>query len=306
MVRAENKQPLAKRKAFFTYLDKRIPFSFWSNAVPGAAPDTVLFLGTGQIGRIPKWVAAAAPPGVAVIEGLPHWHSHPDAHDLPEFSHAYTKSAYETVLETFALPRMHVIAESQATPSTMWLVNQMPGQIGNVALLLPMGLNTSNFGETDEARLSELKRRSLRTFLQPEQSPLRDPRNLYVAAGLLRANAPGLLNGATARKHAKGISADMSEEFRALLNDAPQYSRQVFLFLGGKDTIFPADEISQALKAKSLHQPQVVVVPEATHASLAAKASRQLLQKAVEAVRSRPPSKANLSINNKIPLTNGT
>jgi len=51
---------MKKLEAYFTYRNKQIPFSFWVN--PGyTQPDTIIFLGTGQIKRIPYWVAKAAP-----------------------------------------------------------------------------------------------------------------------------------------------------------------------------------------------------------------------------------------------------
>jgi hypothetical protein len=273
------------QKAVFMYHAKQIVFRFWWHAEPGDDPDTILFLGTGQVGKTAKWVAAAVPAGVVVVEGLPHWHSHASAHDLVDFSNIYTKYAYEAVLEKFKRSRMHVVSESQAAPGVMWLINQVPEKISNAAFILPMGLNAGYFGNTDRERRRILGQRSLQTLLQPEQSPLHDVRNLYIATMLVRVNSRGLLNGSTLKKYTHGIAQDMLDEFRLLVGNAAQYNRHVSLLLGGKDKIFPAHEIKTALGMRLLDRIHIYDFPNVTHGSLAVRGSKPLLDCAVKAVR---------------------
>ena len=270
-----------KHQALFAYANKEIPFYFWLQEST-APPDTVFFLGTGQVGKIPRWIAQIAPAGVVVVEGIPHWHSDASASDLVEFSLAYTKCAYEAVLETFKLPSMNIIGESQACPPTIWLANQLPEKIRNIALILPMGLNTSSFGETDDAKFKELRKRSLQTILHPEQFDLR---NLYAAMQLLRIILSGMKDGSTVKKYTKGISQDITEEFRALLKHREMKSHSVTLFLGERDKLFPAHEIEQSLKKASINTAYIEIIPRKSHTSLVVKTARPIISRVVEVVR---------------------
>lgn len=278
----QNKAKRAKKhRALFAYADKKVPFYFWLQE-SDTPPDTVLFLGTGQVGKIPRWVTQAAPSGVVVVEGLPHWHSNASASDLVEFSLAYTKCAYEAVLETFQLSSMNIIGESQACPPTIWLANQLPEKTRNIALILPMGLNADSFGETDEAKFKELRKRSLQTILQPEQFDLR---NLYAAMQLLRIILSGIRDGSTVKKYTKGISQDITEEFRTLLKHRAMKSHSVTLFIGERDKLFPTHEIEQSLKKASINNVHIEIIPRKSHTSLVVKTARPIINRVVEMVR---------------------
>ena len=93
---------LHKHRGHFAYAHKNISYHFWSTLQPGIPPDTVLFLGTSQVGKIAQWVAEAMPTGTVVVEGAPHWHAHPSAHDLHDFMQNYT-----TRLVLLRLSRTH-------------------------------------------------------------------------------------------------------------------------------------------------------------------------------------------------------
>lgn len=272
---------LQKHQALFTYANKEIPFYFWLHE-SDTPPDTVFFLGTGQVGKIPRWIAQIAPSGVVVIEGIPHWHGDASANDLVDFSLAYTKCAYEAVLKTFKVSGMNIISESQACPPTIWLANQLPEKVRNVALILPMGLNTSSFGETDEAKFKELRKRSLQTILQPEQFDLR---NLYAAMQLLKIVISGIKDGSTVKKYTKGISQDITEEFRTLLKHREVKSHSVTLFIGERDKLFPAHEIRQSLKKASITNVRIEIIPRKSHTSLVVKTARPIINLIVETVR---------------------
>jgi pimeloyl-ACP methyl ester carboxylesterase len=274
---------LVKHTAIFTYLGSNIPFNFWTNTTVGNPPDTVLFLGTGQIGKIPGWIARAAPTGLVVVDGMPHWHSDPTADDLVSFANNYMQCAFEAVLNTFDRAAMHVIGESQAAPSVIWLANQLPDKVTNIALVLPMGLNTSSFGATDEARFAELRRRALKSILQRDQSALWDVRNLYISGVVAKIIIAGLRDGSTVRKYTKGISQDMIKDFKQLLADRPHH--RITLLLGGKDHVFPASEITESLKQAAISKVNIEILPEKSHGSLAVRSARPLVSRAMAAVR---------------------
>lgn len=280
MLQNKTKQ-VKKHRALFAYANKEIPFYFWLQE-SDTLPDTVLFLGTGQVGKIPRWIARVAPAGVVIVEGIPHWHSDASASDLVDFSLAYTKCAYEAILETFKLSSMNIVGESQACPPAIWLTNQLPERTRNIALILPMGLNTDNFGETDEAKFKELRKRSLQTILQPEQFDLR---NLYAAMQLLRIILSSIKDGSTVKKYTKGISQDITEEFRTLLKHRAMKSHSVTLFIGERDKLFPAHEIEQSLKKASINNVHIEIIPRKSHTSLVVKTARPIINMVVEMVR---------------------
>lgn len=262
-----------------------MPYSFWSNSTSEIAPDTVLFLGTGQVGKIPKWVADRAPSGVVIVEGLPHWHSDPSGEDLKDFTQLYTESAFQVVLETFKTTSMHIVGVSQATPGTVWLANSMPENIKNVALVLPMGLTTSILGRTDKERFKELRKRSIRTLLQTGQSLFHDFRNIYIATLLIKIVVAGIPNGSTVNKYTKGISQALLGDFASLIVTQEKYKRHVSLLVGAEDKIFPAHEIKQALAEAALDTVNIIVVPKLSHSSLAIRSSQQVVDQAINTVR---------------------
>src|SRR5688572_9566873 len=103
----------------FRYGGKEISFSFWLTPEDTIHPDIAIFLGAGQVGSIPRWVARSAGPGVVVVDGLPHWESHPSGHDTAQFATAYIQRAFEAIQKEFGLRELNVIAESQAALATV-------------------------------------------------------------------------------------------------------------------------------------------------------------------------------------------
>jgi hypothetical protein len=149
-----------------------------------------------------------------------------------------------------------------------------------------MGLNTSSFGDTDQARFKELRKRALQTLVHIEQSWLRDVRNVYITALLLKIIASGVRDGSTVNKYTMGISEDMMDQFRRLTEGQERRRRSLTLFLGAQDNIFPANEIKQSLKKASIGSIDIVVVARKSHSSLALRSSRPLVRRVVEVVRS--------------------
>lgn len=269
---------MKKHDAFFNYRDKQIPFSFWVNR-GNTHPDTIIFLGTGQIKRIPYWVAKAAPAGVVVVEGLPHWHSDPNAEDIVTFTQEYTRSAFLTILKMYAQNNMNIIAQSQAAPGVLWLANELSEKVGNVALILPMGLNTEHLGNTNEQRYNELKKRSAKSLFHPEQLELK---NIYAGLILAKIIARGYSDGSTKRKYTKGVSYSALNELADMLKNN---RRSVYLFLGEDDILFPVSEVRSSLHKAMITAVNIEVVPKKSHTSLTTRQSVRMIARAIHAVR---------------------
>jgi len=261
----------------FTYREKKISVNFYVNKQDGAAVDTVLFLGTGQVGKIPRWVAAHAPAGVVVVEGLPHWESAPNGSDLVAFSNLYTRSAYDAILKTFKCTNMHVIASSQAAPSVLWLVSEAIGQVHNVAFILPMGFNTEYFGMSNVARFKELRKRALLTILQKDQSVFSDIRNMYISFNLMRIILAGISDGSTVKKYTVGISENMTEVLRKFAVQQKRLGHQLTIYVGARDKVFPPHEVRQTLSDADICDVTIITVPDISHASLATRRHQSLL-----------------------------
>lgn len=269
---------MKKHTAYFIYQNKRIPFSFWVNS-GDTHPDTVIFLGTGQIKRIPYWVAKTALSGTVVVEGLPHWHSNPNAEDIVSFTQEYTKCALLTILKLHNRSRMHLLAQSQAAPGVLWLAAQLPGNVGNIALILPMGLTVNHLGNTNEERYDELKKRSLKSLFHPEQL---GAKNIYAGLILAAIIARGHTDGSTKRKYTKGVSHNALDDLATVIKGNVH---KVSLFLGEDDVLFPADEIKYSLAEANLTNVGIEVMPKKSHTSLTTKQSTEMVNRAIRAVR---------------------
>ena len=248
-------------------------------------PDTVVFLGTGQIGRVAQWAAQAAPSGVVVVEGAPHWHAHPSARDLYDFMYEYTLTAFQAVLSEFAITSAHVIAQSQAAPGIVRLGNNYSNLVDNVVLMAPLGFAASIFGDTSETQVRTLVRRTARTFLQFSQSPLYDPRNIYIGFMLVRAILMESERGASKRKYATGLAYDMREDCRALMKRQREKGKALTLLLGNKDKIFTVQEIKPLIDGMGIEDVQIRVLPGVSHLSLAVRGGKKVLKAAIDIVR---------------------
>lgn len=271
--------------AFFLYKGKKIALNFYTRRQTGAVVNAVLFLGTGQVGKIPRWVAANMPAGVVVVEGLPHWESEASGSDLVAFSHLYTQSAFDAVLKEFKCSAMHIIGSSQAAPSAIWLANNNSEQIKNVAFILPMGLNTAYFGSNDRERFRELRRRALLTMMQKDQLIFGDIRNAYISLNLMRIIVAGIGDGSTVNKYTVGISEDMTEAMRQLIATQKRLGRKILVYVGERDKVFPPHEVRQALKDAEIHDVAAIVVPGISHGSLAMRKYNSFLAGVVKDVR---------------------
>lgn len=273
----------------FTFAKKNITFNFWS--VPAdTPPDTVVFLGAGQVGNIPRWVAQASSEGVVAVDGLPHWEAHPSGEDTAAFTAAYVQTAFEQVLKTFGVPKMHLMAESQAAPGVVVLARNMPDKVGNLALIRPLGFSAQALGESDKIRMRTFRRRFLKSALQFSQSLLHDVRNASIALTMVRVTLREPSLASFNKKYAIGVSYDLLEDCWEVAKVQRHKHGSFTLILGERDKLFPPKEIFAALAAAGIEGITIQVVPRVGHASLAVKASRTTLQQAVRAVRKNRPA----------------
>lgn len=274
-----------KYTGIFTYGARQVRFHFWASEDGNnpAKPDCILFLGAGQVGAIPRWVAKAAGAGVVVVDGLPHWAVEPSVDAVTAFSIGYIAAAFAAVRKTFQANTLHVIAESQAAPASIIVAHRETSHIANVVLVRPLGLSVQSFGASEAERMQVFRRRVLRTMLQFPQSFLHDPRNFGVVTTMLRAASREPNIAALTKKYAIGISYDLQEDCKAVARLQAQKGRQLTILLGAKDKLFPPHEVLSMLKDVAAITTQVV--PRTTHASLAVRGGTAILQAALRAAR---------------------
>lgn len=276
---------LQRYTANFQYGRKEIPFYFWSHQSGKDTPvDTVIFLGSGQRGRVARWVAANTPDGTVTVEGLPHKIADRSAHDLRDFAQDYTNAAFSAVLKTLSLTVAHVVAESQAAPGVVWMALDNLPQVKNVVLIAPLGFTAHILGTSPKGRLKELKRRAFRSSMQSAQSPLYDWRNLYLNVLMLQVMLFDARWGKSGQKYAIGASHDIREDCRKLAVQLHRRNCTFTLVLGEQDRIFPSSEIETAIKNADIKYLNTIVL-KTSHASLAIRNGKNILRKAVMAVR---------------------
>ncbi|HEU4984868.1 MAG TPA: hypothetical protein VFT58_04450 [Nitrososphaera sp.] len=277
---------IQRHSGVFHHAGKKIPFYFWSHT-DGGPPDTVIFLGAGQIGRIPQWVVRNAGVGVVAVEGLPHWETTTKTEDIAQFCKAYIASALHAVLTTFKLPTIHMIAESQAVPGSVITALTHIDTVQNIALVRPLGFSVQAFGGTEQERFRTFRKRVLQTTLQLARTLLRDPRNIGVGLVMLRAGMREPTITALTQKYIVGISYDLLEECRQLARQQRQKGASLAILLGTDDRLFPATEVRAALTSKGVSNILIEDIPHTTHGSLATRSSKAILRHALRVVRSR-------------------
>jgi pimeloyl-ACP methyl ester carboxylesterase len=274
-----------KQVGIFRYAGKEVAFVFWYFAEHDSSPDTVLFLGAGQVGSIGRWVTQSVGNNVVVVEGLPHWHAHPSGADIIDFSSLYVRAAFRQVRRRFKRSSMNIIAESQAAPAALLLARHYPRAVRNVVLIRPLGFTVQAFGDSEDARLRTFRRRALKSLLQFSQSLLHDPRNLGIVVIVVGIVLKEPSIASLARKYAAGISYDLLQDCREIVANQKRKGHSLTLLLSEKDRLFPPQEITTALKNADINGIDVEVVPRLSHASLAVRASRRVLQQALAIAR---------------------
>lgn len=278
---------IQKHHGLFRYRNKGIPFVYWSNTDGDTPPDTIIFLGAGQIDRAPRWTAEFAGPGVIVVEALPHWHVHADEWDAREVCLTYQVAVLQEVLHKFQLHSVHIIAESQGGAVSIVLAQKLSRKIRSLVLIKPLGFNTSALGSSKTQRLRAFKRRLLINHLQYTQSLLHDLRNIHLKLNILRIilREPSwkMLN----QKYADGVSYDVLPECREVATMFHRLGKPFVILLGEKDKLFPPDEVLAAIRGAGIKYVKTEVIPKASHASLAVRACKPILARALAIGRTR-------------------
>ena len=241
---------------------------------------TIVFLGTVQIGKLPGWIAKSCPENTAVIPGALHWLAKADGSDIPEFMYAYTEHAFLAAVA--AIPEgkpVNIIADSQAAPSVLGLLAKptYAKRIRTIVLAQPLGLNTSYLGSTPAQRLQSFKKRVLQNLRYQVPSLLSDPRLIYNHRLMLKT--VGFDNDKSNAQYGAGLAYDATSH----LHDVLKAGIKVIVVCGQNDIMFPASEIRAALAAKKIDI-AVKVVPGVPHSPLATRHGRKLLQSCFESI----------------------
>jgi pimeloyl-ACP methyl ester carboxylesterase len=216
---------------------------------------------------------------------MPHWHPRPTEEDLGRFTREYSIAAFKAVLEYFGLTSINVIGLSQATVGVVWLARTLPTLIRSVGIVAPLGLTSAALGVTQEVRLKELKKRTIHTYLQFSQTPLHDPRILYMQFVLLRAILSEKEKGATNKKYALGLSYDLLEDCRAASIERHKRGFKFKVFVAEKDKIFPPHEVQASLQKAKVKHISTILLPSISHPSLAARNNRNALIQIINNIR---------------------
>ena len=261
-----------------------VQVQLWKNGSCDIAPDTILFLGVGQTGKIPKWLADHLPPEVLVVEGIPYWHAGPTEEDLETFTAEFVSRTLSFVQEAFGAKSYNIIGHSQAAYGAVLLGLQKSDAIQNVGLLFPLGLNVRHLGSTGEERWKSLKKRSLRSMVQWEQTPFHDVTNIYAGYRLLhtiRADKTHFKD-----KFIVGVSYDLLPDVKLLTEQLQIAGTGLIVGLAGNDKLFAAHEIRDTLEEVDPINLTILELSSATHGSIAKRSHRAFIQEFVNAVRS--------------------
>ena len=122
--------------------------------------DTILLHGSGQVERMFHRVAQLCPARIAIVQGAPHWLI--DEDNANDFMAAFVKQALDFLL-AHTQTQLHIIAESQATPPTMFYCAQPKhlSRLSQLILIQPLGL-THNYYQSHRRAITLFRRRVLK------------------------------------------------------------------------------------------------------------------------------------------------
>lgn len=235
-------------ETFFTYnySEKNIEYSIWTN---NTKIENVVFLGTVQIGKMPRWVCEHCPPNTAVVQGAPHWIAKSDGSDIPEFMYEFTKTAFESILGNYSVQKVNVIADSQAVPGVIELFNLSKYQkrLNKLVLLQPLGLNTFAYFGSDKARINIFKKRILANA-RYQIKPLMIDRKLRYNHYLLSKKV-SFKDIAASAQYNSGLKHDATPSLKRLLT----LNNDVQIVCAANDKIFPPNEIMINLRKNNIN-----------------------------------------------------
>lgn len=231
--------------------------------------DTILLLGSGQVEHIFHRVAQICPPNIAVIQGAPHWLLNED--NANDFMAAFIKQALDYLLAHTQTQQLHIIAESQAAPPTIFCCAQpeyVP-RLSQLTLIQPLGL-THNYYQSRRRVIKLFQRRVAKNMLHQFGSLLTDKhmRRNYRTV-MKRVN---FTNITIQRQFVHGLSVNSFSDLQQI-----HYNRHIVIISGKQDALFPPRVIKQNLTKHQLPIP-VIRVPRVAHSSLATRQGYRLLK----------------------------
>lgn len=265
---------MIQKKFVYDHHNKQIEYSVWFTD-NSEALDTVVFLGTVQIGKLPEWVAEACPPRTAIVQGAPHWHAKDDGSDIPEYMAGFTESVLKNIRAHYTFNSLHVIADSQAVPGVMQLfaLDRYRSYLNNAVLLQPLGLTTNVFEGEDDVRIELFRKRIIKNAYHQLTSLFLDSRLRYNHH--LLSKTVSFRDPKARAQYSAGLMHNALPDLKRLLLQG----NNITIICGANDKIFPASEVQANLKAENITVP-VLEVKDVPHSPLATKQGIKLLNSA--------------------------
>lgn len=230
--------------------------------------DTILLLGSGQVEQVFHRVARLCPARIAIVQGAPHWLI--DEDNANDFMAAFVKQALDFLL-AHTQTQLHIIAESQATPPTMFYCAQPKhlSCLSQLTLIQPLGL-THNYYQSHRCAITLFRRRVLKNMLHHFGSLLTDKymRRNYRTV-MKRVD---LTNTIIQHQFIHGLSVNSFSDLQRIHH----HNGRVIIISRKHDALFPPRVIKQNLTKYQLPIP-VIHVPRVAHSSLATRQGYRLL-----------------------------
>ena len=261
-------EPMQRQTISISYDSRAIPCEILFTS-DDLSFDTILFLGSGQVDHIFHRVAQICPPNIAVVQGAPHWLITED--NANDFMATFVKQALDYLLAHAQTPQLHIIAESQAAPPTIFCCAQpeyIP-RLSQLTLIQPLGL-THNYYQSRRRVIKLFQRRITKNILRQFGSLLTDKymRRNYRTV-MKRVN---LTDTIIQHQFVHGLSVNSFKELQQIY----RHNRRVVIISGKQDALFPPCAIKQNLTKYQLPIP-VICVPRIAHSSLATRQGYRLL-----------------------------
>lgn len=271
-------QNVARHTASYRYQKQEIKYDVWTHKGEPLI-HTILFLGTVQVGEMPKHISRLCPPGTAVIQGAPHWKAKPSSDDLIDFMYEFTKQAFEYINLNFHRAKfVTIIAESQAAPGALRLASSFTSQVENLVLIQPLGLNSSAFTGSASERAKELFKRAQRNVSLQVESLMKDQRMIRNYLLMLGVNVRETILGKTSYQYGVGLSY-------SAIHDLAKVARKTIIIIGTLDQLFPYKEIVTDLASCDIDNIRMVRVQGVAHAPLGSRTGSKLLACAFELLK---------------------
>lgn len=266
---------ITKTYLTYNYKGQLINLSIWFTG-SSKKVETIIFLGTVQIGKLPEWVAEECPPNTIVVQGSPHWHAKEDGSDIPEYMYMFTKEAFISILKNFSINKVKIIAESQAVPGVVRLFSLKTHSVylESMVLIQPLGLNTHAFSGSDHQRIKLFKNRLIRNVSHQFLYMLTDKRHRYNYRQV--SSKINFRNAVSRAQYSSGLMYDVTTDLKMLYTK----NNNIIIFCGENDKVFIPAEIKENLRKQSI-KVEVRTIPGVSHESLATKQGQKLLYAAL-------------------------